>query len=214
MVEKDDAVGHVLLQPVARQLFAPALRRDDRGHTFVLEPAKEPAQLAAQDALVGQAGEERLQRVQHHPLGPDGINRVVEPDKQPFQVILSAFLDFAALDMDVIKHNFLAPDQPRQIKTERRDVGLQLGFRLLEGHQDARFAELHRAAHKEFHGQQRLAAARAAAHQRGPPARQPAAGDFVETLNARGAPGQINHRGEGQGAVEFDGAVSFHSRAF
>src|ERR1022692_1450451 len=44
MVEQDDAVGHVFLQPVARQLFAPALGRDDGGHAFVLEPSEEPAQ--------------------------------------------------------------------------------------------------------------------------------------------------------------------------
>ena len=210
MIEQDDAVGHVFLQPVARQLVAPALGRDDGGHAFVLEPAEEPAQLGAQDGLVGQAGEQRFQRVQHHALGAGGINRVIEPDEQPFQVILAALLDFTALEVDVVDRNFFAPDQARQIKSERRDVGLQLRFRLLEGHEHARLAELHRAAHEEFHGQQRLAATRATAHQRGPPARQSAAGDFVETLDARRTLGQMNDRGGGFGTVIFHSRASFH----
>ncbi len=208
VVEQDDAVGHVFLQPVARQLFAPALGGDDGGHAFVLEPAEEPAQLGAQDGFVGQAGEQRFQRVQHHALGADGINREVQPDEQPFQVILAGLRDFTALDVDVVEHNLLAPDQARQIKSERRDVGLQLRFRLLEGHEHARLVELHRAAHEEFHGQQRLAAPRAAADQRRPPARQPAAGDFVETLDARGALGQMSRRGGGFGNGLFHLTIS------
>jgi hypothetical protein len=79
----------------------------------------------------------------------------------------------------------------------RRDVGLQLRLRLLEGHENARLAELHGAAHEEFRGEQRLAAARAAADQRGPPTRQPATGDFVETLDARRTLGQTSRRESG-----------------
>ena len=201
MVEHDDTVGHIFLQPMARQVFAPGLGSDERRHAFVFEPAEEPAQLGAQDGLVGQAGEQRFQRVQHHAFGADGINRVTEPDEQPFQVILAGLLDFTALDVNVIEQNFFAPDQARQIKSEQRDVALQLGFRLLEGHENARLAELHRSAHEEFRGQQRLAATRAAAHQRGPPARQPAAGDFVETLDARRTLGQTSSRRGGFGTI-------------
>jgi hypothetical protein len=73
----------------------------------------------------------------------------------------------------------------------------------LEGHENARLAELHGAAHEEFRGHERLAATRAAAHQRGPPARQSAAGDFVETLDAGGAPGQLSRRGTGLVTVIF-----------
>jgi hypothetical protein len=210
MVEHDDAIGHVFLQPVTRQLIAPALGCDDGGHAFVLEPAEEPAQLRAQNGLIGQAGEQHFQRVQHHALGADGINRVIEPDEQPFQVILVALLGFTALDVDVVNHDFFAPDQARQIKSERRDVGLQLLFRLLEGHEHARLVELRRAAHEEFHSQQRLAAPRAAADERGPPARQPAAGDFIETLDAGGTLRQTSRWGGGFVAVIFHLSASFH----
>ena len=194
MLEQDHAVGHIFLQPVARELFAPALGGDDGGHAFVLEPAEEPAQLGAQDGFVGQAGEQRFERVQHHALGADGINREVQPDEQPFQVVLAGLRDFTALDVHVVEHDLFAPDQAREVKSERGDVGLQLRFRLLEGHKHARLVELHRAAHEEFHGQQRLAATRAAADQGGPPSRHPAAGDFVETLDAGGALGQVSRR--------------------
>jgi len=47
-------------------------------------------------------------------------------------------------------------------------------------------AELLGAAQQEFHGEQRLAAAGGAAHERRPPARQAAQGDFVESRD----PGQ------------------------
>jgi len=58
-------------------------------------------------------------------------------------------------------------------------------------------------AHEEFRAQQRLAATGAAADQRGAPLRQPAAGDFVETLDAGGAFGQKRCRGGGFGPVFF-----------
>ena len=174
---------------MARQLFAPAFGGDDSGHALVLEPAEEPAQFGAQNGFVGQAGKQRFERVQHHALGADGINRVIEADEQSFQVILAGLMNFTAFDVDVFEENFFAPHQARQIKSERRDVGLQLGARLLEGHEHARLAELRCAAREEFRGEQRLAATRAATHQRGPPARQSASGDFVKTLDARGTLG-------------------------
>ena len=194
MIEQDDAVGHVFLEPVARQLFAPALGRDDGGDAFVLQPAEKPAQLGAQDAFIGQAGEQRFERVQHHAFGADGFDRVIEANEQAFQVILAGLLDFTALDLDAIEYNLLAPDQARQVKAERRNVRFQLRLRLLERHQDPRLAELCRAAHEEFRGQQRLTATRTAADQRGPPARQPATGDFVEPLDARRTLGQSGGR--------------------
>ncbi len=52
VVEQDDAVGHVFLQPVAGELLAAALGRDDGGDALVLEPAEEPAQLGAQNGFV------------------------------------------------------------------------------------------------------------------------------------------------------------------
>ena len=72
------------------------------------EPAEEPAQLRAQDRLVGQAGKQRLDRVEHHALGADRINGVVQPDEQRLQVILAGLLDFAALHAHELDGQFLA----------------------------------------------------------------------------------------------------------
>ena len=78
------------------------LAGDDGGDALVLEPAEEPAQLGAQDGLVGQAGEERLEGVEHDALGADGVDGVAEADEQAFQVVFAGLLDLAALDADVV----------------------------------------------------------------------------------------------------------------
>ena len=195
MVQQDDAVGNVFLQPVARELFAPALGRDDGGHALVLEPAEQPAQLGAQNRLIGQACEQRLERVQDHALGPYGVDREVEAHEQPLQVVLAGLLYLAAFDIDVFERDFLPPDQSRQIEAEGGDVAFQLGARLLKGHENAGFVELHGAAHEEFHRQERLATARPAADKRGPPARQSAVRYLVKSMNARGALGETKGGG-------------------
>ena len=75
VVQQDDAVGDVFLQAVAGERALAALAGDDGRDALVLEPAEQPAQLGAQDAGVGQAGEQRLDGVQHDPLGADGVDR-------------------------------------------------------------------------------------------------------------------------------------------
>src|SRR5690242_14041394 len=40
MIEKDHTIGDVLLQPLARELAAPGLSRNNGGHLFFLQPAK------------------------------------------------------------------------------------------------------------------------------------------------------------------------------
>ena len=175
---------------------------------LVLQPAKQAAQLGAQDGGVGQPGEERLDGVEHHALGADAVDRVPQPDEQPFQVVLARLLDLAALDVDEVEHQFLLRDQRLEIMPERGEVRRQLLGVLLEGHEDARLAELHRAAHEEFHGQQRLAAAGAAAQERRPPLGQAAAGEFIQSLDAGGRFGQ---RGAAAGFTGYIlGFVVFH----
>ena len=43
-------------------------------------------------------------------LAEDGINGVIEPDEQPFQVILAGLRDFTALDGHVVEHNSFSTD--------------------------------------------------------------------------------------------------------
>ncbi len=95
VVEQDDAVGDVLLEPLARELALAALAGDDRGDALVLQPAKQAAQLRAQERLVGEAAEEGLERVEHHALGADRVDGKPEPQEQALEVVLAGFLDLA-----------------------------------------------------------------------------------------------------------------------
>jgi hypothetical protein len=53
MIERDDAIGDVFLDAVARELaIRPALCRHDRRDLALLQPAEQPSQLGAQDAVV------------------------------------------------------------------------------------------------------------------------------------------------------------------
>ncbi len=53
MVQHDHAVRHELFDAVSGQLVRSiALSRQDRGQPLILEPAKQPANLGAQDAGV------------------------------------------------------------------------------------------------------------------------------------------------------------------
>ena len=111
MVEDDHAVGDVFLEAVARDRAAVALLAgDDRGHAAVLQPAEQAAQLGAQNGVIGQSGEQRLDRVEHHAFRADGIDRVPSRMNRPFEVVLAGLLDLAALDMDVVeRRSFSAP---------------------------------------------------------------------------------------------------------
>jgi hypothetical protein len=185
MVEHDHAIGDVLLEPLPRELPVAALGGDHRGHALFLEPAEEPNHLGAQDRLVRQAAEERLDRVEHHALGADRIDGVIQPDEQGFEVVLAGFLDLVALDLDVIDRHLLLPDQRLEIEAEGAHVLRQLFGGFLEGHEHAGLAEFHGAAHQEFHRHQRLAAACPATNQGGTAAQQTAAGDVVEPFDSR-----------------------------
>ena len=142
VVEQDDAVGDVLLQPLAGERAVAALAGDDGGHALVLEPAEQPAQLRAQDGGVGQAAEERLDGVEHDALGADRVDGVAQADEQAFEVVLAGLLDLAALDVDVIDQQLLLLGQVLQVEAEGADVLGQLLGGLLEGHEDAGLAEL------------------------------------------------------------------------
>ena len=156
----------------------------DRRNLLVLEPAEQPPQLRAEDRGVVQPAKEGLDRVQHNALGADRINGVAQPDEEAFEVILAGLLDLAPLDVDVVHQEFVLADQLLQVEAEGADVLGQVLGRLLKGHEDTGLAELGRAANEELRREQSLSATRAAAHERGTAARQTAAGDFIESLDA------------------------------
>jgi len=71
-----------------------------------------------------------------------------------------------------------------QVEAQRANVLRQFRGCFFEGHEDAGFFELGGSAYQELHGQQSLARARAAADERGTPARKTASCDFIQPLNA------------------------------
>jgi hypothetical protein len=155
------------------------------------------------------AGEERLDGVEDHAFGADTVNRASQPGEQPFEVILARLLDLAALDVNEGEHQLLPRDQRLEVTSEGGEVGRQLRGVLLEGHEDTRLAGVDRAAHEEFHCYERLATAGATAQEGWPPLGQPAAGEFVQALNAGGRFGQRGAAVGGSGRPLL-GSVVFH----
>ena len=120
VVEQDDAVGDVLLEALAGQRVHAALAGDHRGDAALLEPGEQAAQFGAQHRRVGQAGEERLDRVEDDPPRADGVaardpRRMNSPSRSYSPV--SSISD--ALDPDVLERQPLAPDQIGQVVAER-----------------------------------------------------------------------------------------------
>ena len=151
---------------------------------------EEPAQLGAQDRMIGQPGEERLDGVEHHAFGTDGIDGEAEADEQPLQIILAGLLDLAALNADMLEHEFFLGDELVQVEAERADVGGEFRGVFFEHHEHARLAELRGPPHQKLHREHRLATTRTAANQRGPTRWQSAAGDFIKALDAGGGLGE------------------------
>ena len=195
VVEQDHAIGDVLLETVAGERVLAALAGDDRGDAAVLQPAEQAPQLGPEDGVVGEAGEERLDGVEHDPLGADRVDGMAEADEQALEVVLAGLLDLAALDVDEVERDLLLPHQLVEVEAERAHVRGQLGRALLEGHEHARLVHRRRAADDELGREHGLAAARAAADQRRPAARQAAAGDVVETRDSGPGLGQIEPGG-------------------
>ena len=186
VVEEDDAVGDVFLQPVPGEGFLPLLAGDDGGDSPVLQPAEKAAQLGAQDVLVVEAVEESLDGVQHDPAGTDGINGRAEPDEQTFQVVLPRLLDLGPLDVQIIYNQLPLLLQIRQIEPEGSKILAQFLRSLLERNKDARVTVVCCPTDQEFHGKQGLAASGPAADKRGTSQRDASAGNLIKSLYAGG----------------------------
>jgi hypothetical protein len=156
LVEDDDAIGDVFLQPVARQRVFGALARDDGSQSAIFQPTEEAAQFRAEDGVIGQAGKQGFDGVEDHAFRADGLDGMAEPDEQPFEVVLARLLDLAALDLDVIEGELLLRDEFFEIEAERADIGCQFGRALLEHHEHAGVAMLCRPAHEELRGEHGL----------------------------------------------------------
>ena len=186
VVEKDDAVRDIFLETLARQRAVAALAGDHGSEPAIFQPTEQASQLGAQHSRILQSGEERLDRIEHDALGTDRVDGEAEPNKQPFEVVLAAFLNLAALDADVIDGELTFGDQRIEFVAERGDVADQVLSAFLEAHEDAGFAVLNGAVDEERGREQGFAAAGRAAHQSRAPSRQTTVGDVVEADDASG----------------------------
>ena len=148
---------------------------------FVLRKRNRRFNSARRIIVVGKAGKERLDGVEHHPLGADGVDGVTQADEKPFQVVFAGLLDLASLDVHVVESELLARHQIIQVETEGSEIFRQFLRLFLERHIDARLVILHRPAHQKLHGKQGFAATGAAADQGRPPQGKAAAGYLVQS---------------------------------
>ena len=193
VVEHDHTIGDILFQPLARQctgLVAP-LASDDGGDSPVLEPAEKAAQFCAHDDQVGQAGEQRFDRVEHHAFGADAVDGMAEPDEEALQIEVTALRDRTAFHMNEVQRQHAPMHELVQVKTQRGNVLGQVRGRLFERHEHARLAKTHSAMDQELHAQQCLAASGATTDERGAPQGHTATGQLVEALDAGGGFGKL-----------------------
>ena len=103
----------------------------------ILEPTEQTAQLGAEDSVVREPGEERLDCIQHQALGSDGINRVSEPNEEPFEIVFPRHFDLATFDMDIVEHDLLFGLKRCEVEAHRVHVRAELGCVFLEHHKNA-----------------------------------------------------------------------------
>src|SRR6185369_9989210 len=94
---------------------------DDGGDALLLEPTEEAAEFGSQDGDVRQAAEQRLQSVEDHSLGADGINGIAQTDEQSFEVVLACLRNLAAFDANVVDRELLFLDEVIEVEAERAD---------------------------------------------------------------------------------------------
>ena len=195
MIEQDHAVRHILLDAVARKAAVAALRRDDGGELAVLEPAEQPPQLGAKHGFVGDAGKQRVDAVEDDAPRAYARHREVEPHEQPFEIVFAGLVHLLPIQVHIVGGQQFAGLQVGQIEAQRRYVDAEIGDAFVERHEHPGFAMIDGAPDKKGGRQQRLAASRATAHQRGPARGKAASGQLVEPLDAAGGLFQMfDHR--------------------
>jgi hypothetical protein len=122
VIEEDHAVGDVLFDSVPGKRSFTRFGGNDGGDAFLLQPAEQAAQLGTQNVVVAKTGEQRFDRIQHHTFGPHGLDRALQADKQPFEIVLAGCLDLAALHANIIHEELLTRAQAGKIKSHGPDV--------------------------------------------------------------------------------------------
>ena len=124
LLQQNDAVGDIFFDAVPGQSAVAAFRRDDRRQVMLFQPMQQAAQFRAQDGVVRDAREQRIDTVEHDALRPHRLHRVSEANEQSLQIIFAGFVNFLAIDVQIIGGQQLALLQVVQIDPKRRAVEL------------------------------------------------------------------------------------------
>src|ERR1035437_7096430 len=134
----------------------------------------------AQQRVIAEGPEQRLDRVQDHPLGADRLDPMPEADEQRLKVVLSSHRQLATINPNVVDRKLPTLDQTRQIPAERPGVLRQFRCGLLETHQEPGLAVLGDPLHQELQREQALASTRSTTDQRNPAVRKTTTGDLIQ----------------------------------
>ena len=174
MIEQDHAVGDVFLETETRERVLAAFAGDNRSYPERFQELKQPPNFRAQQRGVREAGEQRLDRIQHYPLRTDRLDRILEPDEQSLEIVLTGLGNFVGIDMDVVDRELALAHQFVEIEIKRGGVNDQLVLGFLEGDENARFPVVACAVDQKLDREHGLAASSAAADERRTSAREPA----------------------------------------
>ena len=109
-------------RPCRVNIWSPRSAGHHGGDLAVAQPAKQPAQLGAQDAGVLEPAEQRFDGVEHHALGADLLDRMIEPHEQTLEIVFTGFLDLTAVDVDVVDEESLVCHERVEVIAERTHV--------------------------------------------------------------------------------------------
>lgn len=84
MIDNDDAVGNILLEPLAGERVGASLSGDHGRDPAVLQPGKQTPELGAQHARIVQPRKERLDGVEHDAAGANAAQRMVQANEESF----------------------------------------------------------------------------------------------------------------------------------
>jgi hypothetical protein len=104
------------------------LRGHDDGDTALFQPARQPAQLRPHDRVVAERAEQHLDGVQHDPPGANTPDRVIEDDKERFEIELPRRDDLGRVHPEREHHELAVLAELVEVEAERAHVQGYLGL--------------------------------------------------------------------------------------
>lgn len=118
VVEGDDTIGDIFLEPMAGDGVLAAFGGDDGGDAFVLEPVQQAAEFAAQDAQVGEGGEQVFDGIEGDAARTDGVDGRAQAQKDALQVEFSGLDQLAGVKVQMQDAQAVFLLESRQVEAE------------------------------------------------------------------------------------------------